>query len=753
MKFMYLIFILLLQPLLLHMTAYPSLADAVIKGQVRANNEPLPFAIVGVKGTTYGTQADIDGVFSIRNLPPGEYTFVASSMGFRSQEIGEYVVVDSVLTLNFNLKQSAIEIDGVAVTGTLIRSFVKDSPTKISVVSPAYLEKIPTVNVMDVIQNVNGLYQQIDCGVCGTNNIRINGVDGPYTAVLIDGMPIMSSLASVYGLNGISPSMIQQVEVIKGPMSTLYGSEAMGGVINIITKSPQTAPPFTINVFRTAHGENALDAGGAKQWDQWSTLASATLFHNDQYYDDNDDNFADLTLATRGSFFVRTARRDPSGRPQLELSTRYYYENRIGGTGDYVKNYSDALRGSDLIYGESISTHRIEMIGMLNLKPETGARLDASLNLHDQDSFYGADSYSAHQSTAFMQLLWPMRISGRQTLLLGSALRGQRYDDNTSATGLKNEAGTTLKNLPDNRWIPSLFAQHEWLTSESVRLNTGMRIDYQNDHGWIPSPSASLKISTGDATTLRLNAGTGFRIVNLFTEDHAAYSGSRTTVLLEDLDPERSFNGTMSVQHIFDINSNPLTVDLEGFYTYFTNKIEPNYSRPNQIVYANLQGSSTTRGGSLTLSQSLTAMPLTYTIGATLMDVFIKEDGTSQPLEFAPDYQGVVNATYRLPVDMRLDFTMNLTGPMKLPEYAPPFERDPTSPRFAVHNIQLTKDIELNTGSLLQPYIAVENITNYTQDSPLVAPENPFGERFDTAYVYGPIHGRSLGLGFRWFQR
>ena len=160
--------------------------------------------------------------------------------------------------------------------------------------------------------------------------------------------------------------------------------------------------------------------------------------------------------------------RDASGRPQLELSTRYYYEDRIGGTADYIKKYSDALRGSDLIYGESISTHRIEMIGMLNLKPETGARLDASLNFHDQDSFYGADSYSARQSTVFMQLLWPMRLSGRQTLLLGSALRGQRYDDNTSATGLKSEAGTTLKNLPDNRWIPSLFAQLEWLTSESA---------------------------------------------------------------------------------------------------------------------------------------------------------------------------------------------------------------------------------------------------------------------------------------------
>ena len=167
MKSMYLIFILLAQPLLLHITACSSFADTVVNGQIRANNELLPFAIVGVKGTTYGTQADVHGKFIIESLPPGEYTFIASSMGFHSEELVGNVVADSVLTLNFSLKQSAIEIDGVAVTGTLMRSFVKESPTKISVVSPAYLEKIPTVNVMDVIQNVNGLYQQIDCGVCG----------------------------------------------------------------------------------------------------------------------------------------------------------------------------------------------------------------------------------------------------------------------------------------------------------------------------------------------------------------------------------------------------------------------------------------------------------------------------------------------------------------------------------------------------------------------------------------------------------
>ena len=192
---------------------------------------------------------------------------------------------------------------------------------------------------------------------------------------------------------------------------------------------------------------------------------------------------------------------------------------------------------------------------------------------------------------------------------------------------------------------------------------------------------------------------------------------------------------------------------MEGFYTYFTNKIEPDYSRTNKIVYANLKGSSTTRGLSLTLSQSMTSIPLTYTAGATVMDVFVKDNGIVRPLEFAADYQGVVNATYRLSTGLRLDYTFNLTGPMKLPEYDPPFVRDPISRSFSVHNLQLTKDLELSSGSLLQPYLAIENFTNFTQDSPLVDPGNPFGENFDTSYVYGPIHGRNLGFGFRWFQR
>ncbi|MEM8560488.1 MAG: TonB-dependent receptor, partial [Bacteroidota bacterium] len=434
---------------------------------------------------------------------------------------------------------------------------------------------------------------------------------------------------------------------------------------------------------------------------------------------------------------------------QADLSVRYYYEDRLGGTEAFVENFSDDLRGSDEIYGETIRTHRVEAVGSAHLAPRQGVKLDLAFNHHDQDSFYGDADYQARQTTAFAQLIAPVRFGSQHSTLFGAALRAQRYDDNTGATGVFDDDGNEIENAPDNRLIPGVFAQHEWVASDVVRLLGGLRLDYQEDVGVVPSPRASLKLTPGDNTTLRLNAGTGFRIVNLFTEDHAAYTGARATVILDDLAPERSVNGTVSLQHIVPFGANPLTIDVEGFYTYFTNKIEPNYDTPGQIVYANLDGSATTRGVSLTLSQSLTALPLTYTVGATVMDVFVDEDGETRPLEFAPDFQGVVNATYQLPRGVAVDYTMNLTGPMALPEYDAPFERPTTSPTFALHNLQVTKDVALPSGALGQVYLAVENVFDYTQAQPLVDPANPFGPNFDTAYVYGPVHGRCLGLGVR----
>ncbi len=723
--------------------------EAVLSGQIRSDGRPVPFANVGIVGTALGAAADKEGIYRIEGLAAGTYTVVASAVGYRTAERQISIESGSHVRLDFELEEAVIESDGIVVTGTLLETYVKDSPVKVDVVSSRHLEKVPTSNVMDAINRIGGLREQIDCGVCGTNNIRINGMDGPYAVVLIDGMPIMSSLATVYGLNGISPAMIKQIEVIKGPMSTLYGSEALAGVINVITKSPRTAPTFSVNALGSNQGEYSLDFGVVPSRSGVSSLISGTAAYNQHYVDENGDGFADLTLNKRGSLFGKVTTHDGDGRERLSLSGRAYFEDRIGGTRQFVDLYSAALRGSDRHYGEAIRTGRGELLGSLHIDPERTLRFDFAANEHRQDSYYGVDHYEARQRTAFGQLLWHSEVAGTHTLLTGVGMRLQHYDDNTGSTGEYDESGRLVRNRPDTRVIPGAFAQHETRVSDGLRLLTGIRVDHQADHGFITSPRISLKAELPARTTLRLNGGTGFRVVNLFTEDHAAYTGARATVVLEDLRPERSYSGTVSLQHIVPLGGSPLTIELDGFYTVFTNKIEPDYSVPGEIRYANLDGSATTRGVSLNVSQDVWNGSVAAAGGVTLMDVFRRENGEKRPIEFAPDLLGNGTLTFAPADEWSVDYTVTVTGRMKLPEYGPEHPRPAWSPPHSIHNLQITREIHLPQTGELQIYGAAKNVLDYVQPSPLIDPDNPFGDAFDTTYVYGPIRGRNFGFGVR----
>ncbi|HYE57655.1 MAG TPA: TonB-dependent receptor, partial [Rhodothermales bacterium] len=539
--------------LLLTLLAFTDTASAQggsVVGHVRSDGAPVPFATVSVQGSTRarGTAADPEGRYRLAGLAPGRYMLVASSVGYASQARTVTVAAGRTDTLDFELAEAAFESEGITVTATMQEQRVSESPVRVQIIQPQVFERVPTVNLMDAIENVNGLRQQVDCGVCGTNSIRINGMDGPYTAVLIDGMPIMSSLAAVYGLNGISPSIIQQVEVVKGPMSTLYGSEALAGVVNVITKNPATAPAVSVHTFGTEDGEYAVDAAIARQRGRYAGLLSATAFDNRRFLDKNGDGFSDLVLTRRLALFGKATRTGHLGLPVAGLAVKLYDEHRRGGVRDFVRD-DRRYQGSNQVYGERIATRRFEATAFAG-RPG-GARLEGAFNVHHQDAFYGPTPYDAHQTTAFVQASRPSRL-GRVALLTGAALRYNEYDDNTAATP-----------SADRRFVPGAFMQAEADAMPGVRLLGGLRADHEEDYGVVVSPRASLRFRRHENTTLRANFGTGFRIVNLFTEDHAAYTGARATVVLERLRPERSVAGTLSLQQIVPMGRDVLTLDAD----------------------------------------------------------------------------------------------------------------------------------------------------------------------------------------------
>ena len=739
-------------------------AQSVIKGKLLSKGEGIPFAHVVLLDTEFGATTDENGKFEIKDVADGTYSFYASAVGYK--HFKKEITIKNSTSVDFGkieLEEDVFGLEEVVVTGTMKETYISASPIKVDVITSKFLEKnTPATNIVEGITMVNGVQEVVACGVCYTNSISINGLPGAYTAVLMDGAPIYGNLASVYGLNGIPAPIIERFEVIKGPVSTLYGSEAVAGVINIITKDPQYQPKLSLDFMTTTHLESFGNVALAQKVGKWNGYVGLNYAYMNHYIDQNDDGFGDMIGMDRLSGFTKWSYKQKNNK-KFTIAGKYYYEDRRNGVRDFFedRNYRD-LRGNDSIYGESIYTKRIEAFGTWELPTKQNFKLDYSLSLHDQDSYYGSDHYTADQKIGFTNFTWS-KTNGRHQLLTGVTTRLQSYDDNTIATG--DTINGVFKNNPDDQVIPGIFLQDELLVSEKLTALIGGRLDYYDAHGVIGSPRLNLKYKPSDWTTFRLNFGTGFRIVNLFTEDHAFVTGQRTVELVGDLKPERSFNFSLNMNHLFTVKESSGMLDVDLFYTYFTNKIIPDYETTGKIIYSNTDGFAVSQGIGVNWTQNL-SIPLKWNIGVNFQSVVEteKEDGVenSRDVEFAPDYTGIfiLNYTWK---KHKLEFAYNtrVTGPMALPEVydidgqgnTRSSSRPTESDIFTTHDFQITKNYPKRNLSI---YAGIQNIFNTIQGySPLVGYNDPnaapgFSDQFDTSYAYGSLQSREFYLGVRW---
>ena len=644
-----------------------------VSGVVKTSksSEVLAFGNVYILGSTLGTITDAKGRFNLKI--PKEHKngkLVASYLGYDSDTMA---LNASISHYAFSLEPSDGALSEIVITGTMKEVAKLESPVLVEVYSAKFFKSNPTPSVFDALQNVNGVRPQLNCNVCNTGDIHINGLEGPYTMVLIDGMPIVSGLSSVYGLSGIPQSLIERIEVVKGPASTLYGSEAVGGLINIITKKPSSAPLLSADVFGTTWGEVNTDiAGKFKVGKNAQSLLGINYFNYSKPIDNNDDGFTDVTLQQRASLFNKWSFTRKDSR-LLSLAARYIYENRWGGEMDW----NESFRGGDSIYGESIYTNRWEFFGTYQLPVKERIMFQFSANGHDQNSVYGNTPYLAQQYIGFGQLTWSKKIKNHD-LLIGSTLRYTYYDDNTPATATFDTVSQS-QNLAAQTYLPGLFVQDEVYLNENNKLLIGMRYDYNSVHGSIMSPRLNYKWnSTNKNNTLRLGFGNGYRVANVFTEDHAALTGSRKVEFREALKPETSWNGNINfVKKLIAKNGTFIGIDATAFYTYFDNKIIADYEEdPNKIVYANLDDHAVSKGISLNLDMTF-KNGLKILLGGTLMDVYSIEDKVHVPQLFTENFTGVWNASYNFnKLDLAIDYTGNLYGPMRLPLLS---ENDPRS--------------------------------------------------------------------------
>lgn len=645
------------------------------------------------------------------------------------------------------------DIDDVVITGTIKPISKSKSPVAVEIYSQKFFQKNPTPNVFEAIAMVNGVKPQLNCSVCNTGDIHINGLEGPYTMILIDGMPIVSSLSTVYGLSGIPNSLIDRIEVVKGPASSLYGSEAMGGVINIITKNALTAPKLSVDLMTTSWAENNVDLSTKfNVSENIASLLSLNYFNSTKRFDENKDNFTDAALQNRISIFNKWNFKRKENR-QASFALRYLYEDRFGGEMQWNKSY----RGSDEVYGESIYTNRVEAFGAYQWPMKENIVMQFSYNFHDQNSFYGTNPFAATQKVAFAQTYWDKKL-GNHDLILGVTFKRTFYDDNTPGT-LSSDG---LTNEPMKSPILGAFIQDQWEINDKNTLLLGYRFDYDKIHHAVHSPRFAWKFSPNPYHTLRFNFGTGFRVVNLFTEDHAALTGSRDVVIQSNLKPEKSVNGNLNYVWKIPVGDKLINLDASAFYTYFSNKIVGDFDTdPEKIIYDNLNGYGISRGASINVDYSFN-FPLSVNLGVTYLDVYQKFDGETEKSQqlHAPKWSGTYSLTYKFKSNLTIDFTGQFYGPMRLPvlpnDYRPEY-----SPFYNLANIQVSKSFK----SGFEVYCGIKNLFNFTPKDPLMRPFDPFDKNvddpisnpnrytFDTTYGYAPMQKIRGFLGVKYILK
>lgn len=588
-----------------------------VKGEVIdwRSNEKIQGASVTLTQQAGGVISDDQGIFMF-SFPTSlqSVKVIVSAVGYLTDTV---VLQRNKKYTAIYLRPSGRDMEEVVISGTMKEVSKSASPIPVETYSAKFFKKNVTPTLFEALTIVNGVQPQLNCNVCNTGDIHINGMEGPYTMVLIDGMPIVSNLATVYGFSGIPSSLIKRVEVVKGPASTLYGSEAVAGLINIITKDPATASRFTSDLNFTSYQELNADVSGKFSIGKANALVGLSAFWFDKKFDVNKDNFTDVTLQKRISLFNKWSLDRRSKQP-MSIATRFVYEDRWGGE----MNWNRKWRGSDSIYGESIYTNRFELIGNYGLPLQKEKFiLEYSYNYHNQDSYYGASPYMAEQHTGYAQLRWDKTI-GKHNLLAGIPYRYTWYDDNTPATakpdGVTNSPGITTTN--------GVFLQDEIKFSNVLTTLAGLRYERSSLQGDIWSPRLAVKIQQGNNHTLRISGGNGFRVVNLFTEDHLALSGARELLITEALKPEKSWNGNVNYTGVYAPSLGFINVDASVFYTYFTNKIVADYDTdPQKIIYSNLKGFAVSKGVSANLDFSF-KKGLKILSGFTLMDVYTKQE-------------------------------------------------------------------------------------------------------------------------------
>jgi outer membrane receptor for ferrienterochelin and colicins len=736
-------------------------ADNHITGHIKnkISGKYVPFLNVSLKGTTIGTSADATGHYFLKNLPSGKFTLVVSGIGYKTIEKEIDLVSVKSVEINFEVEEDQIMLENIVVSASRNATNRKEAPSIVNVINTKTFENTNSVCLAQGLNFQPGLRTEINCQNCGLPQVRINGLDGTYSQILIDSRPIYSALQSVYGIEQIPANMIERVEVVRGGGSAIFGTNAIGGTINIITKDPSVnsvtlANTTTMIGGKTSDFNTTLNATIVSD----DNMAGITLFGSTRQrnpYDNNGDGFSEITkLKVQNIGFKGFLKTSNYSKLTIEYHNLYNYL-RGGNNFDLPVQQADIAETADY----NVNTGSVNY-DILSVNNKHHFNIFASAQLINRTNYAGAqqdpNGFGKTDGKTFV-------AGGQYTFLMDKFLfmpaeltTGAEYNLDDLHDVIQGYNRTTDQNIN----ITSVYLQNEW-KSKNLSILLGGRLDKHSlIKNTILSPRVNLRYTPNDIFSLRASYSTGFRAPQVYDEDlHGSAIGGEISFIQNspDLDPEKSksFSGSVDIDKSFGNVQTELLI--EGFYTNLDNVFVLNEIGTNQdgsfILERDNAPGAVVKGVNLE-GKIVPTKSLQIQLGMTFQKSEYKEaQQWSDDLSLAPqkrmfrspDSYGYIMADYQGVKGFNCSLTGTYTGSMLVQHFAGYISDDTevNTPDFFDLNLKLSYDFKLSGSAGLQINCGIQNIFNSYQ--------NDFDKSTyrDAGYIYGPALPRSLTFGVK----
>lgn len=735
--------------------------DANLFGHVvdRETHEHIAYATVAVMGTAFGSTTDASGHYFLKNLPEGELTLEVRALGYAAQQRTVTLKKGQTVELNFEVIQSGISMDEVVVSASRTASLRREAPALVSVLDAGLFEKANAACLAQGLAFQPGVRVEDDCQNCGFTQVRINGLDGHYSQVLVDSHPVFSALTGVYGLEQIPANMIERVEVLRGGGSALYGSSAIGGTINVITREPAR------NSAQLSHTLTSI--GGSSSYDN-NTMLNASLvtesgraglcvFGQNRHrsgYDHDGDGFTEVPVINSQSAGMRSFFRTGA---YSRITAQYHHINEYRRGGDRLDQPPHQAMVAEQV------DHSIDG-GSISFDISSADRRNrfnayASFQNTARKSYYGSkqdpDAYgTTHDITVAAGVQYIHAF--RKLLFMPSELTfGSEYSyDDLSDRSIGYDIHTD-----QTVHIVGAYLQNEWKTKKWSLL-IGGRLDKHNlvDHA-IFSPRANVRFNPSEEVNLRVSYAGGYRAPQAFDEDMhiAVVGGERVRIRLADgLTEERSHSVSLSADLYHTFGKVQTNLLVEGFYTLLDDVFalrDVEDTADGGKIKERYNGSGATVRGFNVEGRAVFSRWFELQAGVTLQQSRYKEpeqwsdDAEVPPVRRmfrTPDIYGYFTAALNPFRNFTADLTGTCTGSMLVQHMAGSGVAQDvavTTPSFFDMNLRLSYDVRVYKEVTMQLYGGVQNLFDAFQK------DFDKGADRDSGYIYGPSLPRSWFVG------